>query len=68
MRRVTWHESIRAGFDLETSTLNHDDDEVIEVVPTSLDHALEWVWSGKLNDAKSALAILHAARHVGRIT
>lgn len=57
-----------AGFDLETSTLNHDDDEVIEVVPTSLDHALEWVWSGELNDAKSALAILHAARHVGRIT
>ena len=42
-------------------------DEVIEVVEMSLDRALELVWSGELLDAKSALALLHAAHHVGQL-
>jgi ADP-ribose pyrophosphatase len=54
-----------AAFDLEPSSQRPEDDEVIEVIPTPLDRALEWIWSGKLNDAKSALALLHAAHRVG---
>ncbi len=56
-----------AAFDLEPVAHRHDPDEVIETVRLSLDEALALVWSGELNDAKSALALLHAARHVGRI-
>ena len=56
-----------AGFDLEPAPRRPDDDEIIEVVPTPLDEALEMVWSGQINDAKSALALIHAARLVGRI-
>lgn len=55
-----------AAFDLEPSVQRPEDDEVIEVIATPLDEALEWIWSGKLNDAKSALALLHAAHRVGR--
>ncbi len=54
-----------AGFDLEPVARRPDDDEIIEVVPMSLDAALDCVWSGSLQDAKSALALVHAARHVG---
>ncbi|MCH2172646.1 NUDIX hydrolase [Myxococcota bacterium] len=57
-----------AAFDLEPSTQRPEDDEVIEVISTPLSRALEWVWSGELNDAKSALALLHAAHRVGRLT
>jgi ADP-ribose pyrophosphatase len=56
-----------AAFDLEPVAHRHDPDEVIEPVRLSLDEALALVWSGGINDAKSALALLHAARHVGRI-
>ena len=56
-----------AAFDLEAVPHRHDPDEVIEPVRLSLDEALALVWRGELNDAKSALALLHAARHVGRI-
>ena len=45
--------------------LEHD--EVIEVVPTPLTRALAMVWSGELRDAKSALALLHAAHRLGRL-
>jgi len=44
-----------------------EEDEVIEVVRMSLDEALALVWSGELADAKSALALLHAARHLGHL-
>ena len=40
---------------------------MIEVVRMTLDRALELVWNGELNDAKSALALVHAARLVGRL-
>jgi ADP-ribose pyrophosphatase len=56
-----------AAFDLEPVPQRLEDDEVIEVVPTPFDHALAMVWSGEVRDAKSALALLHAARHLGRL-
>ena len=56
-----------AAFDLEPVPPRPQDDEVIEVVPTPLGRALELVWSGELRDAKSALALLHAAHRLGRL-
>jgi ADP-ribose pyrophosphatase len=56
-----------AAFDLEPVPQRLEDDEVIEVVPTPFDHALAMVWSGEVRDAKSSLALLHAARHLGRL-
>jgi len=56
-----------AAFDLVDVGTRHEPDEVIEVLRMSLDEALDLVWNGELRDAKSALALLHAARHVGRI-
>jgi ADP-ribose pyrophosphatase len=56
-----------AAFDLVPAPQRPDDDEIIELVPTSLSRALELVWRGEINDAKSAMALLHAARHVGHL-
>jgi ADP-ribose pyrophosphatase len=56
-----------AAFELEPVPPCPDDDEVIEVMPMSLDEALDRVWSGQLTDAKSALALVHAARLLGRL-
>jgi ADP-ribose pyrophosphatase len=56
-----------AAFDLRDVGTRHEEDEVIEVRRVSLDTALDLVWSGELRDGKSALALLHAARHVGHI-
>ena len=56
-----------AAFDLVRVASRPEDDEVIEVVRVPLDRALDLVWSGELRDAKSALALIHAARHVGRL-
>ena len=56
-----------AAFELEPVATRHEEDEWIEPVRMPLDRALELVWRGELNDAKSALALLHAARRVGRL-
>jgi ADP-ribose pyrophosphatase len=56
-----------AAFDLAPVPHRREEDEVIDVVRMSLDDALAMIWSGELSDAKSALALLHAARHVGRL-
>ena len=56
-----------AAFDLTAVPQRLDEDEVIERVPMRLEKALDLVWKGELSDAKSALALLHAARHVGRL-
>jgi ADP-ribose pyrophosphatase len=56
-----------AAFDLERVPHRRDADEVIETVRMDFDAALALVWRGELNDAKSALALLHAARQLGRI-
>ena len=56
-----------AAFALETVPQRLEADEVIEVVRMPLSRALEMVWSGELSDAKSALALLHAAYRLGRL-
>jgi ADP-ribose pyrophosphatase len=56
-----------AAFDLAPVPRSPDDDELIEVVRLPLAEALALVWSGALSDAKSALALLHAARQLGRL-
>ena len=53
-----------AAFDLEPVPQRTQPDEIIEVVRMSLREALDRVWSGELNDAKSAIALLQAARHL----
>ena len=54
-----------AAFDLEPVPTRHETDEVIEVVRMPLREAVDRVWRGELRDAKSALAILHAAHRFG---
>jgi ADP-ribose diphosphatase len=54
-----------AAFDLTRGPTQHEDDEVIELIELPLTEALELIWRGELVDAKSALAVIHAARHVG---
>ena len=56
-----------AAFDLEPVPQRLEGDELIERVQMSLARALALVWTGELRDAKSALALLHAARRVGRL-
>ena len=56
-----------AAFDLEPVPTRHERDEVIELVPMRLASALDLIWRGQLHDAKSALALIHAARHVGAL-
>ena len=56
-----------AAFDLSPVPRKPHDDEVIELVPMTLGEALEMVWSGEIHDAKSCLALLHAARRLGRL-
>ena len=56
-----------AAFALEPVPTRHEADEVIEVVRVPLAEALDLVWRGEIPDAKSALALLHAARHAGRL-
>ncbi|HEX2484556.1 MAG TPA: NUDIX hydrolase [Myxococcota bacterium] len=54
-----------AAFDLEEVPHRREIDEVMEVVCVPLARALDMVERGELRDAKSALALLHAARRVG---
>ncbi|HVH06661.1 MAG TPA: NUDIX hydrolase [Myxococcota bacterium] len=56
-----------AAFELETIPMRHEPDEVIEVVRMPLARALAMIWSGELRDAKSALALLHAAHRTGQL-
>jgi len=56
-----------AAFELEPVAQRLEADEVIEVVRVRFDRALEMIWTGELRDAKSALALLHAAHRLGRL-
>jgi ADP-ribose pyrophosphatase len=56
-----------AAFELSPVPQRLEHDEVIEVVPMPLARALGMIWSGELRDAKSSLALLHAARRLGRL-
>lgn len=57
-----------AAFELEAVPTRHEDDEVIEVVKMLFADAIECVWRGELTDAKSALALLHAAHYLDHST
>lgn len=50
--------------DLVASTNNLDKDEFLELLPTPLDKALEWVWSGKITDVKTIIGILWAQKRL----
>ncbi len=52
--------------DLEKTAHNLDHDEFIELCPTPLDDALEWVWSGKITDVKTVIGILWAEKLLRR--
>jgi ADP-ribose pyrophosphatase len=56
-----------AAWDLETVPQRLEPDEVLEVVETPLERALEMVFRGELSDAKSVVALLLAARRLGRL-
>jgi ADP-ribose pyrophosphatase len=56
-----------SGFDLEAVDSRPEDDEIIEAFRISLDEALDLIWRGQLTDAKSAMALIHAARRLGRL-
>ncbi len=56
-----------AAEDLSPGRQRLDDDELIELVPLPLTEALAMVWSDALPDAKSSLALLHAAQRRGRL-
>ncbi|HEY8493889.1 MAG TPA: NUDIX hydrolase [Myxococcota bacterium] len=56
-----------AAFDLTEVPHAREEHEVIEVVPMPLEEALALIWRGELTDAKSALALIHAARRLGRL-
>ncbi len=51
--------------DLCPAQQNLQDDEVIELVPMPFREALDRVWDGEIEDGKSALALIHAARRRG---
>ena len=54
--------NLYAAFDLEQVPQRLEDDEVIELHEMPFSRALDMVWSGQIPDAKSALALLKAAR------
>jgi ADP-ribose pyrophosphatase len=54
-----------AAFDLTPVPTRLESHEVIDVIPTPIGDALEMVWSGEITDAKSAVALVHAARRIG---
>jgi ADP-ribose pyrophosphatase len=56
-----------AAFDLEPVGANRSADEYIETLHMPLAEALALVWRGELPDAKSALALVHAARSLGHL-
>ena len=56
-----------AAFDLSPVPRKPEDDELIEVLRVPLAEALRWVFSGEVSDAKSALALVHAAHRQGRL-
>ncbi len=41
---------------------NQDEDEFLEIMPTSLEKALKMVWHGEITDAKTIIGILWAER------
>jgi ADP-ribose pyrophosphatase len=51
-----------AASGLTQGVTSHESDEFMEVVPLALSDALDRIRVGEIKDAKTALAILYAAR------
>ena len=51
--------------ELSSAQQNLQDDEIIELVPMAFQDALDLVWKGEIEDGKTALALIHAARRRG---
>ena len=49
--------------ELEKTDSKLDDDEFLELIPTSLDDAVEMVWSGKITDVKTIIGLLWVEKH-----
>jgi ADP-ribose pyrophosphatase len=49
--------------ELEKTDSKLDDDEFLELIPTSFDNAVEMVWSGEITDVKTIIGILWVDRH-----
>jgi len=56
-----------AAFDLQAVKQRLEADEIIELVPTPLSEALDFVFAGELTDSKTALALVLAARMLGKL-
>ncbi|MBT3299426.1 MAG: NUDIX hydrolase [Candidatus Marinimicrobia bacterium] len=50
------------GEDLEKTDKNCDEDEFIELMPTTLKDALQMVWDGEITDVKTVIGILWAEK------
>ena len=50
--------SLYLATDLVQTNINRDSDEFLELMPTSLEHALDLVWSNKITDVKTIIGIL----------
>ena len=48
--------------DLEKYENKLDQDEFLELLPTPLEKALDWIWSGKITDVKTIIGLLWAKR------
>ena len=48
--------------DLEKYKNKLDQDEFLELLPTPLEKALDWIWSGKITDVKTIIGLLWAKR------
>jgi len=46
--------------DLEKTNQKLDSDELIEIIPTKLEDALEMVWNGKITDVKTIIGLIWA--------
>ena len=57
-----------AAFDLERVPQRLEDDEVIEIERMPFERAVAMVLAGEVPDAKSGLALLKAAHHLGRLS
>ena len=60
------HLFLASSLQMDCQDLDHD--EVIEVTPVSYDHALEMVFQGDIQDAKSITGLLLAAHRIGRMS
>ena len=52
--------SLYLAEDLHKTKSNLDEDEFLELVPTTLENAIQMVWNGKITDVKTIIGLLWA--------